>query len=241
MEIASISDLGLLRQNNEDYHFCDFSYGLAIIADGVGGHDYGEVASKIAVESCYQYLTKEYYLDDTANIPHTLLDSVVFANQQVIHHKKDRPEYKDMGTTLSCLHLHNNELSYSWIGDSRIYVISQENSSIQMLSEDHTLYNEMIRRGEIADTYKKNILTRMVGSNLYTQPEAGKSILKQDDIVLACTDGLSDLIPDTLILKTVLEHAQNLNVAMQALVDLANGQGGRDNITVVLMGPVGND
>lgn len=235
MEISSITDLGLIRSNNEDYHICDSAHGLVVIADGVGGDDYGEVASKIAVESCYQYLTNEYYLEDTTNISETLLDSMVFANQQVIHHKKDKPEYKNMGTTLSCLYLKKNELTYSWIGDSRIYVVSQAESTINLLTEDHSLYNEMVRRGEVAAISTKNILTRTIGNNLYTQPDVGEYSLKQGDIILACTDGLSDLLPDDILLQTVMTHADNLDQALTVLVDLAKGQGGRDNITVALM------
>lgn len=235
MEIASITDLGRVRHNNEDFHLCSQVLGLVVIADGVGGHDYGEVASKIAVESCYQYLSKEYYLDSTNDLEQTLLDSIIFANQQVFGYKQERLKYKDMGTTLSCLHLKQNKLSYSWIGDSRIYALSPSDSSICLLTEDHTLYNELLRRGEKTDPCKKNILTRMVGSNLYTQPEAGTYALKAGDIILACTDGLSDLVPDSLLLTTVMEAVQDFELILKTLVDLAKGQGGRDNITIALM------
>lgn len=235
MEIAAITDLGLVRCNNEDFHICNETKGIAVIADGVGGHDYGEVASKIAVESCYQYLTKEDYIEDTSDVEQTLLDSIIFANQQVISYKKDRPKYKKMGTTLNCLYLRENKLSYAWIGDSRVYLVSTSDSTIRMLSEDHNLYNELVRRGEIADSFKKNILTRMVGSNLYTQPEAGQYTLASGDIVLSCTDGLSDLVSDNLLLAAVIECAGNFEQILKKLIELAKGQGGRDNITVALI------
>jgi PPM family protein phosphatase len=235
VKISSLTDPGLVRTNNEDYHFHDSANGIVILADGVGGHDYGEVASKLAVECCYQYLTKEYYLEDTSNIAKTLMNGLIFANQQVIAYKQANKEFHDMGTTITCVHVKDKTLSFAWIGDSRVYVIDPSVPAISLLTTDHTLYNEMLSRGELAESYKKNVLTRMVGSNIHTQPESGKSLLTEGQLVLVCSDGLSDLVPENIILTSIMENKEDLDTAVVALIDLAKGQGGRDNITVALL------
>ena len=228
LKIYSKTDAGLIRDNNEDFYFTDSAYGLVIVADGAGGHDHGEIASRLAVESCYQYLTREDYLEDTTDITQTLIDSITFANQQVIEYKKKHMPESDMGTTLSCVYVGEKEINFAWMGDSRIYLIDPLKDRISQLSIDHTLYQEMVDRGEIGQSFKKSILSRMLGNNAYSRPDGDKLPLESGNLILVCTDGYSDLIDAIKASGNSLEGIDN------ALIDLAKGEGGRDNITVSL-------
>lgn len=234
LKIYSKSDAGLIRDNNEDFYLADSVHGLVIVADGAGGHDNGEVASRLAVESCYQYLTREDYLEDTSDITQTLIDSITFANQQVIEHKKKHMPESDMGTTLSCVHVGEKEINYAWMGDSRIYLIDSLKNIISQLSIDHTLYQEMVDRGEIGQNFKKNILSRMLGNNAYSRPDGNRLPLAPGNLILVCTDGYSDLISEEKTLDTIKASGNSLDEIANALIDLAKGEGGRDNITVSL-------
>lgn len=228
------TDVGLVRGNNEDYFFTDPGNRLLIIADGAGGHDHGEIASRLAVESCYQYLTREDYLQDTSNIPQTLADSISFANQQVIEYKKKHMPGSDMGTTLSCVHLGDGEANIAWMGDSRIYRVDPAGQQITQLSIDHTLYQEMLARGEVGQSYKKSILSRMLGNNPYTRPDCDQAPLEGGQLILACTDGLSDLVGEQKMLDALSQAGTDLEAGVAGLIALAKNEGGRDNITVAL-------
>lgn len=232
LKIFSQTDVGLMRGNNEDYCFTDIENRLIIVADGAGGHDHGEIASRLAVESCYQYLTREDYLHDTSDIPQTLADSITFANQQVIEYKKKHMPGSNMGTTLSCVHVGESETGFAWMGDSRIYLVDLASQEVTQISIDHTLYQEMIERGEVGQSYKKSILSRMLGNNPYTRPDFDSRTLKPGQLVLACTDGLSDLVSEESILAALTEAESDLASGPDKLIELAKGQGGRDNITV---------
>ena len=232
LKIYSKTDAGLIRDNNEDFYFTDSAYGLVIVADGAGGHDHGEIASRLAVESCYQYLTREDYLEDTTDITQTLIDSITFANQQVIEYKKKHMPESDMGTTLSCVHVGEKEINFAWMGDSRIYLIDPLKDRISQLSIDHTLYQEMVDRGEIGQSFKKSILSRMLGNNAYSRPDGDKLPLESGNLI--CTDGYSDLISEEKTLDAIKASGNSLEGIDNALIDLAKGEGGRDNITVSL-------
>ena len=234
LKIHAKTDVGLVRDNNEDYFYIDESNRLVIMADGAGGHEHGEVASRLAVESCYQYLTREDYLQDTPDIRQTLMESITFANKHVIVYKDKHMQGSNMGTTLVCAHIGDDEVSYAWMGDSRIYLVSPGSSAIRQLNTDHTLYQEMLDRGEVGRSFNKHILSRMLGNNPYTSPDGDKDPLQQDDILLICTDGFSDMVTDEKMVTVLSEQDLDLERAIDKLIELAKGQGGRDNITVAL-------
>lgn len=235
LKFHAISDVGLVRGNNEDYHLIDPDYGLIIVADGAGGHDDGEIASRVAVESCYQYLTREDYLLDTTDARKTLMDSIVFANKQVIEFKQKKMPGSDMGTTLSCVCIKDSQASFAWMGDSRIYRLNAAESVVAQLSVDHTLYQEMLARGEVGGSFNKHLLSRMLGSNPYAQPDGDSHAVKSGDLLLVCSDGFSDLVQEQRILDALQASGNSLDDLANAFVDLAKGQGGRDNITVALV------
>jgi len=232
LKIYAKTDVGLVRSNNEDFFFTDADNRLIIVADGAGGHDYGEIASRVAVESCYQYLTREDYLQDTSDIPQTLMDSITFANQQVIEYKKKHMPGSNMGTTLSCVHVGPDKLSYAWMGDSRIYLVDRLSREQTRLSTDHTLYQEMLDRGEVGQNFNRHILSRMLGNNPYTRPDADSCDVSCGNIVLVCSDGFSDMVNEETMVNVLAGCDGDLDAALDQLVESARGQGGRDNITV---------
>ena len=235
-EIHAKTDVGLVRTNNEDYFFIDPDNRLIIVADGAGGYEYGEVASRLAVESCYQYLTREDYLQDTSDITQTLMDSITFANQQVIAYKKKHHFGSKMGTTLSCAYISDEVANFAWMGDSRIYLINCEDNRLTQLSTDHTLYQEMLARGEVGQSYKKSILSRMLGNNPYTRPDGDEAEIHKGELLLACSDGLSDLVSEERMLEALVAAGDDHEKGIDALIELAKGQCGRDNITVAIAG-----
>ncbi|MGA0933569.1 MAG: PP2C family protein-serine/threonine phosphatase [Pseudohongiellaceae bacterium] len=235
LKFHAISDVGLVRDNNEDYHLVDPEYGLIIVADGAGGHADGEIASRVAVESCYQYLTREDYLLDTTDTRKTLMDSIVFANKQLIEFKQKKMPGSDMGTTLSCVCIKDRQASFAWMGDSRIYRLNAAEAAVAQLSVDHTLYQEMLARGEVGSSFNKHVLSRMLGSNPYAQPDGDSQSVMSGDTLLVCSDGFSDLVPEFRIQETVAAYGDSLDDMAQVFVELAKGQGGRDNITVALV------
>lgn len=233
LTISSVTDIGLVRDNNEDCHKIDIEHGLAIVADGVGAYLGGDVASELAVMACYDYLMLEPDLTDLKNVEPALVEGLKFANQQVMNHKLRNPELKKMGTTLTCLHLSPGLVQYAWIGDSRIYRLNPDTELVEQLSRDHTVYEQLRMRGQQPSPNSRHVLTRMVG-NSHVRPDSGCAQLAEGDIVLACSDGLSDMLTDARLLQLVTEHQQDLSGCLRHLVEKAKGQGGRDNITAVL-------
>lgn len=232
LKIFAKTDVGLVRQNNEDYFFTDPDNRLIIVADGAGGHDHGEIASRLAVESCYQYLTREDYLQDTTNIPQTLMESISFANQQVIEYKQKHLPGSNMGTTLSCVHVGTTTASFAWMGDSRIYLVDPGQRTVTQLSTDHTLYQEMLERGDVGQNFNRHILSRMLGNNPYTRPDADSNVIHPGNIVLVCSDGFSDMVSEDNMVNVLSGCNGDFEAGLEQLVGIALGQGGRDNITV---------
>jgi serine/threonine protein phosphatase PrpC len=239
LRISSLTDPGLLRPNNEDFYLFSREYRIIIIADGVGGHEYGEVASKLAAESAYALLENEFNEDNLleADDPIELLNrAVVFANRKVIEMKVQRPSHQRMGTTLSCLYLDHEYVYFSYVGDSRVYHIDLENKAITQLSTDHTLAQNHLDPNLVPDLHARasDILTRMVGAGNSVNPGFGKHPVKAGDLILTCTDGLSDLVSNELIQEILLQHQDDLDKALQSLLRKVKEAGARDNITVVL-------
>lgn len=239
LRISSITDPGLVRANNEDFYLFSRDYRIIIIADGVGGHDYGEVASKLAAESAYALLENEFNENNEleAEDPVKLLNSaVVFANRKVIDMKVQRPSHQQMGTTLTCLYLDNDFVYFSYVGDSRVYHIDIDNREITQLTTDHTLVQSQLNRDLVPGLYAKaqHILTRMIGAGNSVNPGFGKHPVKAGDLILTCTDGLSDMLSSELILETLIQHRDDFDSCLALLLEQVKEHGARDNITVVL-------
>ena len=242
VNFCSRSHKGKVKRNNQDSLDFDQEHNIAVIADGIGGKEYGEVASHLAVESCMAYLknldnSKEKFYE---TVSRELSNSIKIANESIITIQRNEPKYSNMGSTLSCFWLTANKLYYSWVGDSRIYLINPSSETITMLTVDHTLDQSKIDPDLSPTMYKRasSILTQMVGSILLLKPDTGSSKVNSGDIILTCTDGLSDRVSDQLMLEYAIQFNNNTQHSLAAyadkLLDRALDCGGQDNISFVL-------
>lgn len=235
---------GIIRSNNEDSYFIlnekiSCLSNLYIVADGMGGHKAGEVASSKAIKSFCDYLQDN--MCDTLDILDYLVEATKYANKAVFDKSCEDENYIGMGTTFTACTINQNKLYVSHIGDSRIYIINQE--GIKVLTTDHSYVQEMVKAGELtqeeADSHpKKNALTRALGTGNNLQVDGYIFNIKQGDKILLCTDGLNNMISDNNI-KEIVQINTNLENAIDALIKVANENGGIDNITTILIEIVG--
>lgn len=247
--IAAVrTDAGRKRPGNEDSFCLAPEFGLFVVADGMGGHAAGEVASRIAVETIRESMAK--YLEGPGQpVPGQpmpsdslradfLLSSIRSANRAIFNAAQERREYANMGTTLVALLAHAEHVTLAHVGDSRIYRI--RNEEIVQISRDHSLVQEQVNRGlmsqeEAHTSTLRHLITRALGLKDAVEVDLREETALPGDTFLLCSDGLSDLVEDEEMLATVREHAGDLNSACQALVDRANYKGGDDNITAMLV------
>ena len=239
---VGISDLGLVRQNNEDTWAELPKYHFYALADGMGGHAAGEVASKEAVSYLCAEIKKvlydvddEYSLDE---IRHLLIDTIEDVNRHVYQMGRNDPDLLGMGTTLCCLLFHPKGVIYAHVGDSRIY--RYRNHKLQQLTRDHSLVRELLEMGQLnerqaGDFPHRNIITKAIGTGAPVHPSARVSDLKNGDLYLMCTDGLSDPV-SVQEMETLISNHSDLTELGDALVNSAKEKGGYDNITLVLAG-----
>jgi len=239
VHFVSRSHRGKVKRNNQDCLSINSELVCAAIADGIGGNAFGEVASQLSIDACMEYLTTEQN-SVLAKPTKELSNAIKVANEEIITIQQNEPKYKNMGSTLSCFNIIKEELDYAWVGDSRIYLIRPSEESITMLTNDHTLDQSKIDPTLSPQLYKRapSILTRTVGSILLLKPDVGSVQLETSDIVLACTDGLSNLVADELILEYTLKadtnYSDGLEKLADKLLDRALDCGGQDNISFIL-------
>ena len=235
---------GLVRNNNEDAIF--YSLGpigplpnLFIVADGMGGHNAGEVASAKAVEygcNFIQDATEVYELGADA-IMDILVTAAMQANNDVFALATSNPDYYGMGTTLSACTVLGDTLAVAHIGDSRIYTISP--GQIKQITTDHTFVEEMVKAGNLspeeARTHpRRNVLTRVLGCDPLIPADGFLYDLADAQFVLLCSDGLTDMLTDSVIMELVNQNA-TLEDKAQNLINAANANGGVDNISVIII------
>lgn len=233
IQVCAETDTGLSRKNNEDHYLTDRENGLFIVADGMGGHAAGEIASQIAVDSVQQFLTSTH-----RNQPlQQLRTAFMKANQAVEHAANDNPAWHGMGTTLSVLLCHQNRGYLAHVGDSRIYLL--RNSQFTQLTDDHSLVGEQIRQGLLTPKQAQlstlgNILLQAIGIT----PELDICLktfpLLEKDLFLLCSDGLSDMVTEAEI-TTILKQNEPLASLCQQLINKALAAGGKDNVTVLMV------
>lgn len=246
-EIVRLTDVGLQRDHNEDAIASDEAMGFVVLADGMGGYNAGEVASEMAVLSITAEL-KEAMADQRygqvdlvlgqQTEAQLILNAVKSANEVIYHVSQTQPQCAGMGTTLVVGLFANNKLLVGHIGDSRMYRL--RNQALSQLTEDHSLLQEQIKAGLItAEQAKysanKNLVTRALGVDAEVELELNEYDVEVGDIYLLCSDGLSDLVEDELIQATLNTRSSNLENAAEALVQMANDHGGKDNISVILV------
>jgi protein phosphatase len=252
LEIATATDPGMVRSHNEDSIAADAELGLAVLADGMGGYNAGEVASGIAVAM----LTTEMKQALQEHQPHKLVaggeepmaaalirDTSAKANAAIYQTAKSQPQYAGMGTTLVVALFFDNRMAVGHIGDSRLYRLRGEEFS--QVTRDHSLLQEQIDSGMITKeqarySQNKNLVTRAVGIDPEVETEVHTYDCVPGDIYLLCSDGLSDMVVDEDIHATLDAMRANLPLAAKQLVQTANDCGGRDNISVILVRVIGD-
>ncbi len=246
MRFSGDTNVGLKRAHNEDSFYLPVDERLVIVADGMGGHASGEVASQMAVETVVEYfkgtaeeqtLTWPFKVDRGIMADHNRLTTAVkLANMKIHEHAARVPECKGMGTTLVGAVFLDDKVLIGHVGDSRVYRI--RDGHIEQLTEDHSLINDYIKMKrmtaeEAAAWPHKNVIVRALGMKDTVQVDLLTETPHVGDCFLLCTDGLSGMVTDEKILE-IVTHEHDLDRASDRLISAANAQGGIDNITVVL-------
>lgn len=235
LTMSGVSDKGRVRERNEDTIRWDVPGGWAILADGMGGHLAGEVASAMASETIARHLA-ELGSGDAEQVKTVLEDAVAAANQAIHTQALADVRCHSMGTTVVVAMVHDNLLSCAHVGDSRLYRFNTD--GLALLSHDHSLVQELVDEGflsqeEAASSVHKNVITRALGLQESVKADLLQVSTAPGDLFLLCSDGLSDKIPDNE-LGRYLEDG-SLDTMAQALVSEANERGGEDNISVILI------
>ena len=246
LEVAARTDAGMVRSHNEDAIFANAAQGIVILADGMGGYNAGEVASSMATSLLGADLeqalpkAKPHRIDGNGRmVAHTLLDaSIARTNSAIYQAAQSQPQYAGMGTTLVMAVFFDNAMTVAHIGDSRLYRL--RGGTLQQLTRDHSLLQEQIDSGMITPeqarhSQNKNLVTRAVGVDPAVDPEIRDYDTQPGDIYLLCSDGLNDMVEDEDIAATLQMLSANLDLCATQLVQLANDNGGRDNVSVILV------
>jgi serine/threonine protein phosphatase PrpC len=241
IEIATATHPGMVRSHNEDSISADATSGLAVLADGMGGYNAGEVASGIAVAMISAELKKALSAGndlDAAAAERLVGEHAVRANNAIFQAAQSQAQYAGMGTTLVVALWHDNSLVVGHIGDSRLYRF--RGNKLEQVTRDHSLLQEQIDSGLITKaqarhSQNKNLVTRAVGIDPEVEAEVHSYPVEAGDIYLLCSDGLNDMVTDEDMELTLSSLQANLPLAAAQLVQQANDNGGRDNVSVILV------
>lgn len=243
---SGYSDKGMVREGNEDSFVVAPEIGFFAVADGMGGHNAGEVASRMAIDVLRAYLERTAIGDsmhDNGNNPgyshaaNLLASGIRHANRIIYESTLNNPEWRDMGTTIVASILNDNRLSIAHVGDSRAYLL--RGGGIISLTEDHSLMAEQARSGHIShetaeSSSQRNIITRALGLEAEPEVDLCDLLLAPEDRILLCSDGLTTMVTEAQIRSIVL-GSRNPNEICRLLVEEANRNGGKDNITVAVI------
>lgn len=240
MNVGAVSDIGLRRDNNQDSMFAslDENFPLFIVADGMGGHKAGDVASSMAVKGIIKDLQENNLdLNNEYMIKKRIREAIVDVNDKIYLKSLEIPEYVGMGTTITLAFVKGDRIYIGHVGDSRAYLVRE--NKLTQITEDHSLVNELIKCGTITPQEainhpQKNMITRAAGTS--SKIEMDYFILKYqiNDILILCSDGLTNMIDEATILSEISKNqGKGMNELCKRLVDIAKDNGGRDNITVI--------
>ncbi|HEX8948845.1 MAG TPA: protein phosphatase 2C domain-containing protein [Dissulfurispiraceae bacterium] len=235
MQAAYRTDKGKWRVKNEDSLFVDVEHGIFLLADGMGGHQAGEIASALAVKETYAHIRARLRGDggETGAFPpeDIMKEAILSAHSAIYERSKTSPNLAGMGTTLDAVLIRDSAAYIGHVGDSRIYMLRDR---IWQLTKDHTLERFLASRGQFRPG-KSHILVQAVGTAGGLVPELHQLELRPGDIMVLCSDGLTDMLSDGEIEEKIRTHAEELDDAANDLVDEANRKGGFDNISVMLI------
>lgn len=247
---AGKSDKGVSRQNNEDNFCVDDDLRLFIVADGMGGAAAGEVASRMAVEIIRDHIKRSSALGGAGNEPfvgdydkkfsdasNRIASGIRLANRAIYEASQSNVKWRGMGTTVAAALLNGSKMSIAHTGDSRVYLIRA--NSIVQLTDDHSIVSEQIKSGlltkeEAEGSEIRNIITRALGTMPSVEVDLDEIDLMDADRVVLCSDGLTTMVPDNVIVS-IVAASDEPGSACGALIDIANKNGGKDNITVALV------
>ncbi|MDD2741411.1 MAG: Stp1/IreP family PP2C-type Ser/Thr phosphatase [Rhodocyclaceae bacterium] len=246
LEVVTCTDPGMLRSHNEDAVFGEADLGLVILADGMGGYNAGEVASGMATTLLATNFSQLIPLSEPSQpalyggfqAHRIIVDQITDANSAIFNAAQSQPQYAGMGTTLVLGWFYDNRLTVAHIGDSRLYRLRDDR--FEQLTKDHSLLQEQLDSGMISAedarySQNKNLVTRALGVESEVEPEINDFEVLPGDLFLLCSDGLNDMVDHEEIGMTLQALGSNLGLAADQLVQMANDNGGRDNISVILV------
>ncbi|AFS78686.1 protein phosphatase-2C [Gottschalkia acidurici 9a] len=241
MFICACSDIGKVREINQDsyFYFDDEKLPIFIVADGMGGHKAGEIASNLAISVIKEYYekNKENIINGEMFVPKFINESIDLANEEIIKEANEDESLKGMGTTVTMGIMFEKDIYVGHVGDSRAYLL-RDNKLIQ-LTHDHSLVGELLRSGSITKEEafnhpKKNIITRALGTNSNVNVDIVTKEVTTKDIIILCTDGLTNMVSEERIVD-VVNNTENMTDSCNILANTANELGGIDNITIMIM------
>ncbi len=240
--ITGLTDPGRMREQNEDNIAMAPEAGLVVVADGMGGHRAGEVASRLAVEAIQRHIVNTLAGagasgDDGIEVA-LVRDAIQQANQAIFERARANQEYAGMGSTVVVVLFYGDRLCVGHVGDSRLYRF--RDTILEQITEDHSVVQELVSRGlvtaeEARKTVGKNLVTRALGIDPDVEADVSEHDVYDDDIYLLCSDGVNDVLADGDIELMLTEHGRNLETTARHMVDTANERGGPDNISVILV------
>ncbi|MFN4149197.1 MAG: Stp1/IreP family PP2C-type Ser/Thr phosphatase [Rhodocyclaceae bacterium] len=245
IEMVALSDPGRLRNNNEDAVFADARLGLAVLADGMGGHNAGEVASQMAITAIGSELAHAFETipphqptqQGVSRAQEALIDVIQRTNAAIHLAAQQNPRYAGMGATLVAVQFFDDRLAVAHVGDSRLYRLRA--NDLVCLTRDHSLLQEQLDKGMISPEQaryapNRNLVTRALGVEAKVKVDAAEHTVQPGDVYLLCSDGLNDMVDDHEIAAVVKEFSADLQFCAAQLVRIANQHGGRDNVSVIL-------
>ncbi|NJM98613.1 MAG: Stp1/IreP family PP2C-type Ser/Thr phosphatase [Phormidesmis sp. RL_2_1] len=235
VSFAGLTDVGLYRNANQDSYYLSPTGDLFIVADGMGGHTGGQEASRLATEIIQTYL--QDHTDSDCTSSNLLEQAILAANQAILNDQKHHPERADMGTTVVVVMVRDGDFWCAHVGDSRLYLLRE--SGFMQMTQDHTWVSQALKEGELSLEQLqhhpwRHILSQCVGREDLSKIETQRLTIESGDRLLLCSDGLTEELSDDAII-TCLQAASTCEGAAIALVDAAKSQGGRDNITAVVL------
>jgi serine/threonine protein phosphatase PrpC len=236
LEIVSLTHSGLVRSHNEDNHLVDLGAGFVILADGMGGYNAGEVASAMAVSELAAGLSAGLAAD--SNDADLIRREVERINAVIYAASRGQPQYSGMGTTLVAGVFRDGQVTVAHVGDSRLYRCRGERFGT--VTRDHSVLQEQIDGGIISAaearlSQNKNLVTRALGVDPAVVAEVAVHETAAGDLYLLCSDGLNDMVADEHIEQVLRTNQADLQLAARQLIQMANDNGGRDNVTVILV------
>ena len=247
VQAFGLSHVGRQRQHNEDTFLVADEAKLYLVADGMGGHAAGEIASRIAVDSISEFIlhTKEddgtwphAYDENYRRTTNRLMAAVRLANTRVLEAMRKDARLRGMGTTVVACLADDTTMSVAHVGDSRAYLI--RDGQLSRLTNDHSWVFEQVQAGMLTEAEAekhplRNVITRALGGALSVSPDAAEVESRPGDVYLLCSDGLTGMVPEEEILRVVTDSSGDIEKACQVLIDTANERGGLDNVTAILV------